>query len=739
MKKAELINSVLVALLAFALGSFSVFGSKGTEAGGDWSQSSNFVFDGEVSAESQTFATFKHRDSIQFLPGSAATIAYDENVKHFDIFLKKGSAVLATLAGDFDVSLRTDFAKVDSSGSEVYASVSDNGSSLQVYGIEHPSLLTLVQNSLDLNSFYVPTSYRTEIVKSKVNPTIAKLRLTKLSKEFQIFEFKESELASGVNALLAELKKDYGNASVNFMTELNADADTGPALEGVSVTLDNLYGYLKAALTFSEFAKEKQKRAEREDDLKYALSNAIYGNADASKNWLQKWLSFNPDAESKKELNANLFFVLPGDSLYDIKETLNDSSINQRYNELESLLDHASIVDASLAFNGYKQVFEKTLKSKDFASAEGLAELSRRYILTELLLRSNAVFYTLESAELLKEIEEAILAQSGSYQDLDEERQAFVQSKLRFLENLFKFVTAKKVSVGVAGELGGELLSGANDYLNSIAAQVAVRSYFEQKLKDYDISLQFISSPEFTFYGSFDEGLAAFRQKLDDLETLNAYLQGIRSGTAKGSSTISLEAAMKEVESDLESHGIQYGEVDSLDDAQNRLFNILGGKVSGNAFEGKYDRETKILYDVNVGDIKFGTGLALEKFKDVIKNAIAGVDTEIGASIENQLNALPSSGLTEEVALSYAKSQFNAAGLDSKKFDIKLVDLDKNQFSFEGETTEYGIQISGTYNANTNEVSEIVWYMNGNAETLPDLDLNTLESALSATYQAILK
>lgn len=724
-----------VAMLGFAFGiwSFFAFGARASGSLDDWTTNGNFMFDGIVVAESEAGVTFKNRDAIKLLPGSEATVSYDASAKHFDVFLKKGSVLVATLAGDFDATLRTGFAEVQSDGSEVYASVADDGSSFKVYGIEHPSLLTLLKDDKALNSFYVPTSYRTEILKSKVGPAIAKLRLTKLSKEFQIYEFQNEELNAPLGTLLDDLKRSYESASAAYMAELSTGADTGPALDGLTQTLGNLFANFRAALTFSKFAETKGRDEARDKSLKYALSNAIHDKSSASRVWLQKWLSTVPDEESLQELNSNLFLVLPGEGLYEIKAALNGSSIYRMYNELESLLEHASIVEASLAFKDYKLAFEKALKSSDL----DLPEVSRRYILTELLLRTNAVFYTLESAELLKEIEASILSASGSYQDLDEERQAFVQSKLRFLDNLFKLVAAKKLSVAGAEKLGGELLTSANDYLNAISAQVAVRAYFEQKLKDYDFSLQFISSPEFTSYSSFEEGLAAFKQKSEDLDKLNAYLQGIRSGAEDENATMSLQDARMEVDADLSANGIQYAETDSLGDAQNRLFEILGGKISGIAFEAKYDRETKILYDVVVGDIKFATGLAVEKFMDVVKNAMKESNEEPDEEIGGQTEGAADSNLTEDVALSYAKSQFDSAGLDSSLFDIELVDLSKNQFSFDGKATEFDILVSGTYNADSNEVSEIVWYLNGNAETLPDLDLNNFEGALAATYQAM--
>ena len=150
-----------------------------------------------------------------------------------------------------------------------------------------------------------------------------------------------------------------------------------------------------------------------------------------------------------------------------------------------------------------------------------------------------------------------------------------------------------------------------------------MKSYFEDKLSDYDTSLAFISSPEFSSYSDFAEGLAAFKQKSADLNQLNAYIQGLRTGKVEEAEVLSLDKATAEVEGDLDSSGIQYAELASLGDTSNRLFEIHGGRVSGKEFLGKYDRETKILYEVSVGDLKFSTGLAVEKFRDVVKNATA--------------------------------------------------------------------------------------------------------------------
>lgn len=739
MKKAELLNLVIVIAISATLGawSFLAYGTEGQEDQSVWNQSENFVFEGTVKSNEKAYVSLNNRDRIEILADSEVGVMFDKETSHFDFELKKGGMIVATIAGDFDASVSAGFAKVDLKDGISYISLSDDNSSLKVYSIEHPALLTLLSDSKELNSFYVPSNYRTEIAKSKVGASISKLRLTKLLKEFQLFEFKDSELSSVVQADLVDIEKTYVSAGNNYMNGLNANLDLGPSLNGISSAIHSYLQGGRKLLTFLPFAKERLQNKERESYLNYAISNDIHSNFDIAQTWLDKWLVPVVSDEEKKTINTDLFFVLPGDSLYNLKSVVDENSIYGKFNEMESLLQKADNVGASQTFQDYKKSFELSLSNSSFTGADGLAELSRRYVLTELLLRSNSIFYTSDSVKLLKEIETSILSLASSYQDLDEERQAFVQSKIRFLENLFKFVEQKKVSVDTGATVASQLLSDADDYLNSISAQVAVKSYFQSKLSDFDVTLAYISSPEFSSYASFAEGFAAFKQKSSDLDQLNAYIQSLRAGLVEVTDVVSLDQATTEVKSDLSTNGIQYAEVLSLGDAYNRLFEINGGRVSGSEFLGKYDRETKILYDVSVGDLKFSTGLSVEKFRDVVKSATAVIPLE--SQVEVTGTGSSSGSITEDVALSYAKSQFEAAGLNSADFTFKLVDLEKNLFTFDGVATQASISISGTYDAKTNEVSEIVWYFNGTPQTLPNLDLNSLESALEATYSALSK
>ncbi|MEK7146584.1 MAG: hypothetical protein AAB802_05410, partial [Patescibacteria group bacterium] len=496
---------------------------------------------------------------------------------------------------------------------------------------------------------------------------------------------------------------------------------------------------LRDLLTVAPHANEALDLNRSQKALHYAISNALNGDVVARDQWIQEWKKGPHDLEANQNLWTSLFFVLPGDSLYEIK--MESASIvygtedlmtrlRRRYQEIESLLDRASHVQAQEAYIAYKNEFESALNQGTFDDPEMLDELSREYILVELLLRQNEVFYNVEYTDFLSELESSILTVAGSSQDFDEEKLAFIQSRIRFLENLFVFVVDRKVSVDDATDLGNELLFEAEDYLNSISSDVAVTAYFRSKLEEFDLSLDFINSPEFRSYDSFDEGLADYQLKADDLEALNEYLQSLRSEQEEGAgTTLTVEAAIDEAKAILKDNSIQFSDLVSLGDSELRLFEIEGGMSAGHSFTGNFDRTTQILYDVEVEGLRFSSGIKVDSFGEVITEALKVQEEEN----ENEETADEEDSVLGSVAIEFAQSKFEEAGLDVDDFDILVVDVDQNIFTFEGIITSNEIPVSGALDADTELVTEGTWEYNGTTYVLDPLQLSDLESTIEAS------
>ena len=170
------------------------------------------------------------------------------------------------------------------------------------------------------------------------------------------------------------------------MNSLNANIDLGPSLEGISSKINSYFVEGRKLLTFLPYAQDRLQEKANENYLNYAISNALSSKQDVSQNWLQKWLASAIGDEEKSKINSDMFFILPGTSLYNLKSAVDDNSIYEKFNEIESLLQKSDNVDASQTFQDYKKSFEESLGNSTFTGVQGLAELSRRYVLTELLL-----------------------------------------------------------------------------------------------------------------------------------------------------------------------------------------------------------------------------------------------------------------------------------------------------------------------------------------------------------------
>lgn len=750
MKVSQIINVIILLVLAAFITVWSVKSlvlQQEVEQEG-WMTTGGIKFGELTNFDRTSVARINDRDAVIVFSGSEALLDWNEAEKHLDIELKKGSVLAATYAGDVVIDvLADDFAYVRSEKNIVYAELADDQSDLNVYALEHPSEVAFVSNGVVLNSIYLPTNDRMRVPKIKVQNAIAQLRLTKLSKEFPFYDVSEGDLSDEVLGEFENIKASYTENALVFVSDFKSQSELGPDTEGLVGTINQLYGDFKGVVTVMPHAQEKLVQKNESVMLTYSVTNYLLGDVAMGDYWLGEWKSLDHDVSSLKDFFTNLYFVLPGDDLYPVKAAIAEIiypdgdviySLQNQYRDIETLLAESSKVEADEAYDAYKNEFEKVLNSGDFDDAPWLSVISREYMLLESLLRSNSIFYNVDSVALLGDLEEKILHLAGSSTDLDEERQAFVQSKIRFLENLFKFVVDDKVSIDDASVLASSLIYDAENYMDDIVTSTAVLKYFDAKLKSYDLAVDFMNSPEFLSYDSFDEGLADYAAKVSDLENLNAYIQNLRAGEIDSIVEVSLDDAMTEVAHDLLYAGIQYADLVPLEDVEYRLFGLEGARSGGYAFEANYDRVTKILYDVVVGDVRFSTGLLVENARDVIKSVMDGdsSDGDVTQSDSGSVAVGSSGSLVDSVALANVKKAFDDAGLSSSDFDFEILSLDENTFKFSGVMLENEIPVSGVYDADTKKVTDFVWELDGEEQALPATSLNSLSAALEATYSA---
>ncbi|MFA5855456.1 MAG: hypothetical protein WC846_04240 [Candidatus Gracilibacteria bacterium] len=736
MNKGALLNLLSLAVFAVfvAVLSFAWLGGSAESTAANWVISEGAGFDQEIIASQVVEFTLNGRDTVALLPGAAATLNWDKETSRLKIDLKQGGVFFGALAGDFEATVDTGFAQISSAGSIAYVGLDEFGTAT-VFAVEHSSLVTFLADGVNLNSLNVPNGYKMKIPASKVTQTLGRLRLTKLIKEFPVFEFEDVDLPADLQPVLAEVNGFYSANSLTFLADLQSGGDTGPSQTGIGGKVNGVWELIRDFLTFSARAREEYLKGQGENHLIFAMTNFLYNNSDSGDLWLSKWIVTAHSAKTLDALHSDLFFVLPGVELYPVKDAvfgkLNPNPdlafYHQKLNEIESLLSASDSVAASQAYDSYEQNFSSTLSGDGFDDPALITDIMREYTLIELMLRGNSVFYTSERVAFLKTLEEKVLTLAGTDTDLSEEKQSFVQSKLRFLRNLFVFVEDRRVSIKDATKLADELIYDSETYMAGIPESLAVKEYFASELENFKLSNEFINSPEFYSYTSFEDGLAAYKAKKSDLADLNSYLQNVRSGgDDSGAPVISLSTAVSDVKKALSSGGIKYSDVVSLGDSENRLFEIKDASASGYPFAGKFDRVTKILYDVVVGEVRFSTGLSLESAGEVIKNAVEGGTGSDDFSTDGGGDSgadLPATSSAQAAAISLVKKAFEGVGIDTAGFDFKVMDLEKNIFTFEGAVGDSGATISGSYDLNSGMATEIVCGSSGEVELLGDSEL----------------
>lgn len=664
------------------------------------------------------------------------TYDLDRESAALTVDLKQGALWLATLAGELKASVDVGFARVESEGALAYVQLEDDR--LQVYSLLHPVRVVFVNEGQDLNELWVPTGHRMSIEAAQVTSTLSKLRLTKLIKEFPVFSWELSELSGLAQEVEEGIDRVYADRQAGQELYLASLAEPR-AVAGFASSVQERWFRFRGAVTLLSHAEQSLENESRDDVFARLLYSLLNEDKSASRLLLVRWMNYEHSVEDLQELQNGLFYTLPGDTFYSLKQastellSTQDSGLERlrlEFHDIESLLKSARLVEASSAYQRYAQSFQSDLGAGRFDDLIYLEDISREYLLLERLLRGNSIFYKVSDLQLLSSLEDKILTLSPSGQDLDEERLAFVQSRLRFLANLFDFVEQGRVTPQEAAAVASDLLFSAEAYLGDTSSEVAVQSFFKSELEKYQVLTQFIRSPEFNSLAEFDDAFAEFEKKLQNLDELSEYLQNVRVGEGTEFSELSLEDATAQVEAALRRNGLQVARILHLGDAGNRLFELQGARLAGYALEANYDRETQILYELHVEGLSFASGLSLSSAEAVIEQAFSDSSGSNEPDLDIQTNEVFSPA--ERVALDRAESTLIDLGFH-EDLELEISDLERDLFHFEALYEEHSIMVQGTLDLAGQRLSDLIFELDDVSYPLPNISLKSFGVALEAT------
>lgn len=590
---------------------------------------------GEYGFEFDSEIVFDGIDVVRFSEGSSINVddVMDEGGFYtVSMSLKEGSVWISNMGGVLDLMIKVDGYMFQNVDGYYYVGANENG--YFVYAYKHPvNVYFLDGNNNSLNDYILPQGYYVELEKGVFDSVVSDLRYAKLVKEYPFYKLTEKQARDGLS--------DYAEADDARYSDILGDFESAVLREYdnyVGESGGEIIDKIREVLTFSKSKKEEWNKSESVNKLNAALYLSAKGDEEGA---LAELLDISSVVDEKYLPYLNYVSVvlnnsLYGDDLYAVKNYLREVLwgesydgqiviLRDRLNEMYDLCEHGEIDSAKNAFSDYERGWWDFL---------GMSELSvyrddineERELLSVLLLKEEG-FYDTDYFDLLESFEQAIFKVAVTGTDLDEERLAFIADKVDAVNSVTGLLALSEMSADEATDLLGFLLDSADVLTSEVSSTTSILSYYEEEIANGWLVLKFINSVEYeSTSGTFDEKYEAFKVKEQDVEDLRSYLQNLYLGD-ESLSGLTLAEAKEIVYLDLEGAGISYSAIVSMGDDAYRLFELEGASVGGVLFEAKYDRESKLVYDLAVGESRFTTGVSLDDLSEVVLD-VSGVAAE---------------------------------------------------------------------------------------------------------------
>lgn len=718
-------------------------------------------------AENELGIFFEGGDLIRLYPNTEVVfdvVDWMETPIALSMALKEGEVWVSNVQGLMNVGVHTD--RVGVVPQDASSFVRKVGDKVTIFAAHHSTRVAFLAEGDDptvLNDYVLTESHQVDVLESTLNPALGELRYTKLVKEYP-FVYKELDKweSSWEMALDSDLGRLH-DVYAAFLSELRRTGSGGSAADSVWFSLKSGMAKLRSWLTFDEnYLIEQEER----DDLGILLQALYLIQEDRDIDALERLSRFQESVQDFESVDSfgsmiRVFRAVAwGNEFYPVKVLLRDVQLSaaseddqfqlalvflrDRLNEMYDLLDLGERAIAPEALLEYKSEWTHLLASSGVIFRDHVRYLTEeRQILQNLLFREDT-FYSLASYEALSELEYRILSLTAAEYDLNEERQAFVQDKIRILGKLVPLIEGGVVGVKEGGDLGMYLLEESQSLMSDLTKEVAVSQTFRDRLEELKHQFDFIESPEFRLgEGSFEERLQDFLSKEDDLDALSAYVTGLQE-TGEREETDTAEASLLEAETALRDAQVNFDFLAPIfrDPQDYRLFRIEGGHVGGIFFEGNYDRLTQLVYDLSVQGEAFSSGVKLRNFKQVVSEAIsqdrATLVLPSGADdIDSEERVLLSP--VEKVAVELARNDIETLStLRPESRNITVLSLNDNLFhvTLQLSTKQGRFNVEFDYDMGTHQAFSITAERNDVFLSIEDTSIVQLSEVVTAAVEA---
>ena len=387
---------------------------------------------------------------------------------------------------------------------------------------------------------------------------------------------------------------------------------------------------------------------------KYFLAKSVHdNNPDELISFLQANSNLVSDLVLAIAHNYGAYFysVLPGDDLYqmksqliDLETSLNDAGPQSIYKKFDKEKDRLfAIMDllkkgqstlAISTFVEYQSDMNDILSTNNVTPDDRYLSILifHKQILDDLyynyfyFYKHNLLDIYLNLSNRVWDIVKKTEVKESYAEDL-------IANDLRIVNNLIAVIKNKIVKGDEMTNFADRILLHSKFLLDDPDFEYdqnnQVHVYFSQQILQLQSLVDFIKSLDFkTSNASFDDAYQEFLSKQQDLSQLNQYLN-IDAKPNTGSKRINPATIIQNVYNEFKDAGLEIQGLESLNDKEFRLFSFEKSIYQGIPFYGKYDYETKVVYDLFVDDQVVATGISLKDLPDsLVKIRLGNSDTE---------------------------------------------------------------------------------------------------------------
>ena len=707
---------------------------------------------------------FRSADLIRLFPNTEVIVeSVDTSVypMEFNFRLVQGSAWLSNLQGTSHLTVETDRLRIEPEEASTYVNYEEGEAFiLSAYHETRVSFLDETPEDSVLNNYLLTELHQVSIKESGIQPVLAQLRYTKLTKEFPFVYVVEIDFEDEWTLQLAADRDRLAKAYTDFVSFLRREGEAGASPDTLAYRWHGAYTKIRDAFTLDKIHLKQIQDREKLEVLYQSLYLILAGDPVGSVERLQRFQGFSMDVTQFPEfyvLDQVFHTVNFGSDFYPVKElfrelqlgVITDDSqklalslhfLRDRLNEVYDLLDVGDLRNAKEALYAYNTEWQDLMESAGTDLRDEVQVLTEERQVLQNLLYREPTFYDADLYTVLSELEDRILTLTAQEYDLNEERQTFVQDKIRMLSNLVLYIDGGTIGLDNGIALADLLLEDSQTLLNGITQAAAVNQYFSEKLVELDDMFRFLNSPDYKLgEGTLEEKFAAYLQKEQDMDALASYIQGLAdASTSNEAPAMTLDESLTAAQKRFGQAGVEYTALMPLGDTDYRLFKIEGGRVGDIDFQGNYDRETDIVYDLSVQGETFSTGLKL----DLLVNAISAMGQMSEEVVEDSTTETSGSSdvslsPVEELAVRLVRSSLETqTGVDFVEASIQIVNLDKNQFKVivPMEVKSETVSVTFSYDGDDNSVSSVTGEVNG--ETF-EVQVSAIEELRGAVEGAV--